>query len=502
MDDFLINDIHVTGNRNGNSLINRKMIFRILGVLLAIEAILLLISGCVSVIYDESDYIYFVYCALLNLGVGSVLVWLGRHADNTVTRRDGYCIVAFTWLLFTAFGMLPFYISGAIPSIPNAFFETMSGFTTTGATILDDIEALSHGMLFWRSFTQWIGGLGIIFFTIAVLPIFGVGNQVLFSAEATGVIHDKIHPKISVMAKWLWLIYLLITGSLIILLLIGGMDLFDAVCHAFATAATGGYSTKQTSVAHWNSAYIEYVIAIYMLLSSINFSLYFMCLRRQVRHLFKDDETKAFLTSVMVVTLLITVSLVLHNGYGLERAFRSAFFQVASLHTSCGFGTDDYNMWAPFTWMLFLYTMVAGGCTGSTSGGVKLMRVVILLRNVKNEFNRLMHPRAVLPVKVNGQAVSQNTLATVGTFVILYLICAFVGWTLLVFMGLNLEDALGTVLSSMGNTGPGLGSFGPAFSWNALPDAAKWVLSFLMLIGRLEVFGILLMFAPSFWEKH
>ena len=242
MDDFLINDIHVTGNRNGNSLINRKMIFRILGVLLAIEAILLLISGCVSVIYDESDYIYFVYCALLNLGVGSVLVWLGRHADNTVTRRDGYCIVAFTWLLFTAFGMLPFYISGAIPSIPNAFFETMSGFTTTGATILDDIEALSHGMLFWRSFTQWIGGLGIIFFTIAVLPIFGVGNQVLFSAEATGVIHDKIHPKISVMAKWLWLIYLLITGSLIILLLIGGMDLFDAVCHAFATAATGGYS--------------------------------------------------------------------------------------------------------------------------------------------------------------------------------------------------------------------------------------------------------------------
>ena len=283
MDDFLINDIHVTGNRNGNSLINRKMIFRILGVLLAIEAILLLISGCVSVIYDESDYIYFVYCALLNLGVGSVLVWLGRHADNTVTRRDGYCIVAFTWLLFTAFGMLPFYISGAIPSIPNAFFETMSGFTTTGATILDDIEALSHGMLFWRSFTQWIGGLGIIFFTIAVLPIFGVGNQVLFSAEATGVIHDKIHPKISVMAKWLWLIYLLITGSLIILLLIGGMDLFDAVCHAFATAATGGYSTKQASVAHWNSAYIEYVIAIYMLLSSINFSLYFMCLRGQVR---------------------------------------------------------------------------------------------------------------------------------------------------------------------------------------------------------------------------
>lgn len=502
MEDFIINDIHITGNRGGNSLINKKMILRILGVLLCIEAVLLLISAGVSLIYEEQDYIYFVYCTLLNLGVGGTLIFFGRNADNVVTRRDGYCIVAFTWLLFTAFGMLPFYISGAIPSVSNAFFETMSGFTTTGATILDDIESLSHGMLFWRSFTQWIGGLGIIFFTIAVLPIFGVGNQVLFSAEATGVIHDKIHPKISVMAKWLWLIYLLLTGTVVVLLLFGGMNFFDAVCHAFATTATGGYSTKQDSIAYWNSAYIEYVITIFMLLSSINFSLYYMFMRGQIRQLFKDDETKAFITSVLVITLLITVSLVLQNGYGLERAFRAAVFQVASIHTSCGFATDDYNAWSPFTWMLLLYAMVAGGCTGSTSGGVKLMRVVIVLRNVKNEFSRLMHPRAVLPVKVNGQAVSQHTLSTVVTFVIFYLICAFVAWTVLVFLGLSLQDALGTVISSLGNTGPGLATYGPAFSWNALPDLAKWILSFLMLIGRLEVFGILLMFAPSFWEKH
>ena len=478
------------------------MILRVLGVLLAIEAILLLVSGCVSAIYDEADYIYFVYCALLNLGVGSVLVWLGRHADNTVTRRDGYCIVAFTWLLFTAFGMLPFYISGASPSIPNAFFETMSGFTTTGATILDDIEALSHGMLFWRSFTQWIGGLGIIFFTIAVLPIFGVGNQVLFSAEATGVIHDKIHPKISVMAKWLWLIYLLITGSLIILLLIGGMDLFDAVCHAFATAATGGYSTKQASIAHWNSAYIEYVIAIFMLLSSINFSLYFMCLRGQVRHLFKDDETKAFLTSVMVVTLLITVSLVLHNGYGLERAFRSAFFQVASLHTSCGFGTDDYNLWAPFTWVLFLYTMVAGGCTGSTSGGIKNMRLLIVARSIRNEFKHLLHPNAVLPVRINKQTVSPSIVTTVLLFFAFYLIIVLIGWAILLFLGVGFSESVSTVISSIGNVGPGLGGCGPAYSWNSLPDLAKWVLSFLMLIGRLELFSVLLLFYPGFWKNH
>ena len=236
-------------------MINRKMILRILGILLFMEAMMFLVCAGVSLCYGEEDYIYFIYTTLINMAVGSGLILLGRGAENRVTRRDGYCIVAFTWLLFTGFGMLPFYISGSIPSVTDAFFETMSGFTTTGATILDDIEALSHGMLFWRSFSQWIGGLGIVFFTIAVLPIFGVGNQVLFSAEATGVTHDKIHPKISVMAQCLWTVYLVLTVAEIVLLLIGGMDLFDAACHAFSTTATGGYSTKQASVAYWNSPF-------------------------------------------------------------------------------------------------------------------------------------------------------------------------------------------------------------------------------------------------------
>ena len=258
--------VQVSGDRE-NSLLNRRMIFRILGILLFIEAMLFLVCMGVALFYEETDYIHFVYSALLNAGVGSVLVFLGRHAKNTVTRRDGYCIVAFTWLLFTAFGMLPFYFSGSIPTVADAFFETMSGFTTTGATILDDIESLSHGMLFWRSFTHWIGGLGIIFFTIVVLPIFGVGNQVLFKAEATGVTHDKIHPKVSIMAKWLWTVYLVLTVVETLLLVLGGMGWFDAVCHAFGTTATGGFSTKQASVAYWNSPFIEYVIAIFMILS-------------------------------------------------------------------------------------------------------------------------------------------------------------------------------------------------------------------------------------------
>ena len=398
--------------------------------------------------------------------------------------------------------MIPFYISGEIPSVSDAFFETVSGFTTTGATVLNDIESLSHGMLFWRSFTQWIGGLGIVFFTIAVLPIFGGGNQVLFRAEATGVTHNKIHPKISIMAQWLWTVYIILTVAETVLLTVGGMDLFDAVCHSFTTTATGGYSTKQASIAYWNSPFIEYVVSIFMLLSGVNFSLYFMCLRGKFSHLLKDDELKWFLASVGILTVVVMASLVWYNHYGVEEAFRKSFFQVLSLHTSTGFATDDYNVWMPFTWVLIIYAMLEGGCTGSTVGGIKSVRLMIMVRNIKNEFSRLIHPRAVLPVKVNKQAVSSSVISTVSAFILLYLVCGFVGWIVLMCLGLDLMEAFGLSISSLGNVGPALGSYGPAFSWAQLPEAAKWVTSFLMLIGRLEIFGVLVLFAPSFWHKR
>ena len=420
MEDFLSTAVNVTDTR-GNSLINRKMILRILGTLLFMEAMMFLACAGVSLCYGEEDYIYFIYTTLINMAVGSGLILLGRGAENRVTRRDGYCIVAFTWLLFTGFGMLPFYISGSIPSVTDAFFETMSGFTATGATILDDIEA-------------------------------------------TGVTHDKIHPKISVMAQCLWTVYLVLTVAEIVLLLIGGMDLFDAACHAFSTTATGGYSTKQASVAYWNSPFIEYVIAIFMILSGINFSLYFMCMKGRCGQLFKDGELRLYLISIGAVTLIITGALYWYNNYGLEEAFRKSLFQVASLHSSCGFATDDYNMWPPFTWLLLIYTMVAGGCAGSTAGGVKNVRLLLLLRNVKNEFHRLMHPRAVLPVKMNRMAVSQRTLATVMTFVFFYFVCIFLCWLALMCMGIGLEESFGLSVSSIGNVGPGLGAFGPPFS--------------------------------------
>ena len=428
-------------------------------------------------------------------------MFYGRGAENRLSRRDGYCIVTLSWVFFTLFGMLPFYLSGSIDSLTNAFFETMSGFTTTGATILDDIESLSHGMLFWRSLTQWIGGLGIVFFTIAVLPVFTSGGVQLFSAESTGVTHDRTHPKINVMAKWLWTVYLILTLAETILLMLGGMSLFDAVCQSFATTATGGYSTKQASISYWNSPFIEYVVAIFMLLSGVNFALFLMCLRGKVSRLLRDEELRWFLGSVAILTFLITLALVFQNHYDWETAFRKSLFQVATAHTSCGFATDDYNLWPAFTWLLLLIAMLSGGCTGSTSGGIKNMRLLIIARSIRNEFKHLLHPNAVLPVRVNKQTVSPSIVSTVGMFFAFYLIIVILGWAVLLFLGVGFSESIGTVISSIGNVGPGLGSCGPAYSWNGLPDAAKWVLSFLMLIGRLELFSVLLLFYPGFWKS-
>ncbi len=482
--------------------INKKIISRVLGVLLLIEMGLFMLCAIVSLCYRENDYIYFLYTCGINAAVGGLLLLYGRNAENSMNRRDGYCVVSLSWVFFTAFGMLPFYLSGSIDTITNAFFETMSGFTTTGASILDNIESLSHGMLFWRSLTQWIGGLGIVFFTIAILPIFTTGGVQLFSAESTGVTHDKTHPKVNVMAKWLWMIYLFLTVAETVLLMLGGMNLFDAVCQSFTTTATGGYSTKQASIAYWNSPYIEYVVAVFMILSGMNFSLYLVCLKGKIGRLFKDEEIHWFLGSVGIITAMITIALVLQNHYGLELAFRKSLFQVASVHASCGFVTDDFNLWPHFTWLLLLIAMISGGCTGSTSGGIKNMRLLIFARAVRNEFKRLLHPNAVLPVRVNNRAVPTSVVTSVVLFITFYLVIAFIGWTVLLFLGVGFTESISTVVSSMGGVGPALGSCGPEYSWNALPVAAKWVLSFLMLIGRLELFSVLLLFYPGFWKRH
>lgn len=479
--------------------VSYRFIAHLTGLLLAFESMLLLACCCVSMIYGERDLMSFVISFAVCLSVSAILLIYGRRKKCAMSRNEGYIVVALSWVFFSVFGMVPYLWGGFIPNITDAFFETMSGFTTTGATILDNIESMPHGILFWRSLTQWIGGLGIVCFTIVLLPGFGASSQMLYLSEATGVTHNKLCPKTRVMARYIFMVYILLTAVESALLMAGGMGLFDAVCHSMTTTATGGFSTKQASIAYWHSPYIEYVVSLFMLLSAINFSLYIVACKSKWKQLRKNTELKWFACSVGLLTLVISVVLFLNNGYGVEEAFRKSLFQVATCHTSCGFATDDYNLWPPFTWMLLVFAMLSGGCTGSTSGGVKNLRLIIIANCIRNQFRQILHPRAVLPVRA-GFPFDNKLVTTVLVFFAAYLSVAFIGWTLLMAFGVDFTEAMSTVISAMGNVGPGLGSFGPAFSWAALPDAAKWILSSLMLIGRLEIFGFLLIFYRSTWK--
>ena len=479
--------------------VSYRFVAYLIGLLLAFESMLLLACCCVSIIYGERDLMSFIVSFAVCLSVSAILLVYGRRRKCAMSRNEGYIVVALSWVFFSVFGMVPYLWGGFIPNITDAFFETMSGFTTTGATILDNIESMPHGILFWRSLTQWIGGLGIVCFTIVLLPGFGASSQMLYLSEATGVTHNKLYPKTRVMARYIFMVYILLTAIESALLMAGGMGLFDALCHSMTTTATGGFSTKQESIAYWHSPYMEYVVSIFMLLSAINFSLYIVAFKSKWKKLREFVELKWFACSVGLLTLIISAVLFLNNGYSAEEAFRKSLFQVATCHTSCGFATDDYNLWPPFTWMLLIFAMLSGGCTGSTSGGVKNLRLIIIANCIRNQFRQILHPRAVLPVKVGG-LFDNKLLTTVLVFFAAYLSVAFIGWTLLMAFGVGFIEAMSTVISAMGNVGPGLGSFGPAFSWAALPDAAKWILSSLMLIGRLEIFGFLLIFYRSTWK--
>ena len=483
-------------------MINFKTIIRIIGILLLLETVMFLVCSSVSFYYRESDMLDFWKAGGITAGIGLLLAALGKGGERQLTRRDGYVLVSFAWVAFSLFGMLPFYIGGYIPDIADAFFETMSGFSSTGATILDDIESLPHGILFWRSMTQWIGGLGIIMFTIAVLPIFGVSGLQVFAAEASGPTHDKVHPRIGITAKWIWSIYTGITTLLVCLLMLGGMDWFDSICHAFATTGTGGFSTKQASVAYYNSPYIEYVISIFMFISGINFTLLLLFVNRKFKKFIGNAELKFYFGSVVLFTAVIAIVLYYTSPMGMEESFRKSLFQVISLQTSTGFATDDYMQWTPVLWGLLTIIMLMGACAGSTTGGLKCIRMVILTKVSRNEFKHILHPNAILPVRINKQVISPSIVSTVLAFCFIYISIIVIGTLLMMAMGVGAEESMGCVISSIGNMGPGLGETGPAYSWNALPDAAKWLLSLLMLLGRLELFTVLLLFTPDFWKRN
>ena len=482
-------------------MLNFKIIIKILGFLLIVEGISMLIAFGVALIYMEPDVVPILKAALISLAVGGIMVFLTKNATKNITKNDGFVIVSLVWVVFSFFGSFPYLLSDSIPSLTDAFFETMSGFTTTGSTILNDIESLPHGILFWRSMTQWLGGMGIIVLSLAILPVFGIGGMQLFAAEVPGPVPDKINPKIQQTAKNLWAIYILFTFTETILLWIGGMNLFDAVNHAFTTMATGGYSTKQASIAYWDSPFIQYVIIFFMFLAGTNFTLSYSALAGKFDRVYKNEEFKYYVFFILGFTAIIFSGLLLSTQLGFEKAFRDALFQVVSIITTTGYSTADYLTWTPFLTILIFALFFFGGSAGSTGGGIKIMRIVLLMKNSYYELRRLLHPNAVIPVRFNKRAVSEQIITNVLAFFMIYFIIFFFSTILFTIIEPDLQSAMGAVATCLGNIGPGLGHFGPIDNFYSIHPAGKWFLSFLMLLGRLELFTVLVLFSPAFWKK-
>lgn len=486
-------------------MINYRLIYKILGSLQFLLGVLLLGCAAISFFYKEDDMLGFLVSAIFTFSAGFVLKYWGRNADNNLSRRDSYLLVTVTWLIFSVFGMLPFIISGYITNITDAFFETISGFTTTGATILDDVEWLPHATLFWRTQTQWIGGLGIVFFTIAILPsMVGSGSVKVFAAEATGPLRTKMHPRLSTMAKWIWSIYLSLTVACVLSYYLAGMGWFDSINYAMTTTATGGFATHNDSTAFFQSPTIEYISILFQFLAGINFMmLYVSIFRLRPGTLFRSSEFKAYMILIVGCTLWIGYLLMTRNGYGLERAFRSALFQVVSFLTTTGLFNDDAAMWPHITWVILGCLMFVGACSGSTTGGFKCIRLIMVIKVLRNEFHKLLHPNAVLPVKVNGMPVPRSQLSTLLAFFAIFTLMVLLTATLMIASDIDNTNAITIALSCISNVGPTLGTqIGPEMSWSELPEYVKWLCSFLMLVGRLEIMSVLVLFTPGFWRDN
>lgn len=481
---------------------NFKITFKIIGFLLILNGFAMLTALPFSLYYQSNDI-----TAILISGIGTALLgsllwfFIKTDPDEDISKRDGYLIVTLGWVASSLVGTLPYLIHGSIPSFTDAFFETMSGFTTTGASILKDIEAVPPGLLYWRSMTHWLGGMGIIVLSLAILPILGIGGMQLFQAEVAGPSKDKIHPRVTETAKRLWGIYLVLTIAEVILLLFGKMNLLDAICHSFGTLATGGFSTKNLSVAYYNSAYIEYVIIIFMFLSGTNFTLHYFALKGKLFNYFKDDEFRFYFFFVILIVTSAALYLIIHNSQTTESAFRDSAFSIISILSSTGFVTVNYESWAKFFPEIFLILLLMGACAGSTSGGVKIIRYELLIKNSLNELKKLLHPNAVIPARHNGKAVSNEIVSKIAAFVMLYMIIFIVASVILSIIGLDLSSSMGAVAACLANIGPGLGTTGPSTNYSNVPDFGKWVLSIVMLLGRLELFTIIVLFSPTFWKK-
>ena len=512
-------------------MLNKKLISKVIGTLLLLEAVFMLLCVLTAAYYHSPDTWPFIFSTAITLAVGLGLVRLGYGATTTMNRRDAFIVVSLTWITFSIFGSLPYLFGGFFGSfrlfdfvnqmniVTNAFFETMSGFTTTGASMLNDVESQleSHqAMLVWRSLSQLIGGLGIVFFTIAIIPSM-VGNSMkVFSAEATGPIRSKMHPRLSATAMRIWWVYIGLTVACGICYALAGMDAFSAINYAMTTTATGGFSIHNDSLAHFNNASIEYIAIIFQFLSGINFSMLFMIVvvrkwnnwkefkrseRNKWSEFIHNEELRFYLVMVAGCSMLIMLILMFSNGYGLEQAFRKATFQVVSFMTTTGIICDHVGAWPHVTWMVLCILMFIGACSGSTTGGFKSSRALMILKVIRNEFVRMMHPRAVLPVKLNGKSMPSAIVHSLLAFFAIYILFCLGTTALMMAVGTDVTNSVIISLSCISNVGLPLNELGPEMTWSSMPLWIKWICTLLMLLGRLEIFNVLILFTTPFWDE-
>ena len=478
---------------------NWRLVFKTMGVLTTLEAIFMLVPTVTAWWYNEADLGAWIVTSAITWVSSWWMLGLGRHAEKRVGEREGYVIVATVWIVYSLFGMLPFWMSGALPDITDAWYETMAGFTTTGSTLFTDVAAQPHSILLWRALMQWIGGMGIIVLSVAILPMFGLGGMQLYSAEVTGVSYEKLSPRIADTAKHMWLTYIGLTVAEGVLLWLFGMGRFDAVCHAMSTISTGGFATHNDSVIAYSPA-IQWTILVFMLLSGINFTQLIYLVRGKPMRLLQDEETHWYVGACIAAGVLLAAGLLVHTN-GMLSSIRIGLFTSISTITSTGFVAADYMIWPPVLWVIVFFLMFTGGASGSTSGGMKWVRIAIFAKSALAEIKRRIHPNAVIPVRFNGHTLREQTTSNVVAFMFFYVV--IIGLATLWFCGcgIGFDESLGIAVSMIGNVGVSIGQWGSSGCYAALPAAAKWVATFVMLIGRLEIFTVLLLFSRSLWKK-
>ena len=485
-------------------MVNWHIISKIIGSLLFIEAFFMAWCVGVSFYFQEDDTLAFLMSMLITFGCAFLFLLMGRNARNSLNRHDAFVVVTAVWIIFSFFGMFPFLIHGSCTNVTDAYFETMSGFSTTGSSIFDDVERLPRGILFWRSLTQWVGGLGIVFFTIAILPSLVGGSVKVFAAEATGPIKAKMHPRLSTTAKWIWSIYLLLTIGCGVAFWIAGMDWFDAMNYSMTTTATGGFSIHNDSLSYFNDANIDYIAILFEFLAGINFTLlYISIFKGRVKDLIKNSEFKLYISILLLATAGIMTVLLTQMEYNLEQAFRQGLFQVVSFMTTTGVFSDDVARWPHITWIILGGLMFVGACAGSTSGGFKCIRAVMTLKTLRNNFRQILHPNAVLPVKINGMSVPQSRIVALFAFFTLFMCMILVTAAIMIVSGIDTINSIVIALSCVSNIGPSLSNdIGANITWSGMPDYIRWALSLLMLMGRLEIMTVLVLFTPGFWRDN